>query len=99
MTKVLPFIGDTELEVLSVFGAFLLVFTHVTTAFCTKEKVVVSSQYAVSPLLHASFHTCKYLHSATKKGLRQEFKEIWDNAKTLPPTIRQIVSATRFVSE
>lgn len=50
MTKVLPFLGDTELEVLSVFGSFLLVLTHCATAYCVKEKVVVDSKYVyVSP--------------------------------------------------
>lgn len=44
MTQVLPFFGNTELEVLSVVGALLLIITHLTTAICTKEKVVVSSQ-------------------------------------------------------
>ena len=44
MTKVLPFLGKTELEVLSVVGSFLLVLTHCTTAYCVKEKVVVNSQ-------------------------------------------------------
>lgn len=44
MTKVLPFLGDTELEVLSVFASFLLVLTHATTAYCVKEKVVTSTK-------------------------------------------------------
>ncbi|KAI0752960.1 MFS general substrate transporter [Daedaleopsis nitida] len=44
MTAVLPFLGDTELEVLAVVGSFLLLMTHAITASCTKEKVVVSSK-------------------------------------------------------
>ncbi len=47
MTKVLPFLGDTELEVLSVVGSFLLIAAHITTAVNVKERVVVSSQYVV----------------------------------------------------
>ena len=43
MTRVLPFLGDTELEVLSVVGSFLLVLTHAMVAYCVKEKVVVST--------------------------------------------------------
>ncbi|KAI0340319.1 MFS general substrate transporter [Trametopsis cervina] len=43
MTKVLPFLGNTELEVLSLVGSFLLIATHITTAVSVKEKVVVSS--------------------------------------------------------
>ena len=41
MTKVLPFLGDTELEVLSVVGALLLVLTHAVMAYCVKERVVL----------------------------------------------------------
>ena len=48
MTKVLPFLGNTELEVLSVVGAFLLVLTHAATAYCVKEKVVVDTPYVSS---------------------------------------------------
>ncbi|EKM56768.1 uncharacterized protein PHACADRAFT_254080 [Phanerochaete carnosa HHB-10118-sp] len=44
MTKVFPFLGDTELEVLSVIGSFLLVLTHCATAYSVKEKVVISTK-------------------------------------------------------
>ena len=44
MTRVFPFLGKTELEVLSVVGSFLLVVTHVVTAYSTKEKVVASTK-------------------------------------------------------
>ncbi|TBU52093.1 MFS general substrate transporter [Dichomitus squalens] len=44
MTSVFPFFGSTELEVLAVVGSLLLLATHALTAFCTKEKVVVSSR-------------------------------------------------------
>ena len=49
MTTVFPFFGDTELEVLAVVGSILLLLTHGITAFCTKEKVVVSTKYASHP--------------------------------------------------
>ena len=90
VTKVFPFLGKTDLEVLSVIGAFLLVATHLMTALSVKEKVVVSSQYVVS-VLSPKISSHGTLRVA-KKGLRQEFKEIWDNARSLPPVIRQIVS-------
>lgn len=48
MTSVFPFFGDTELEVLAVVGSLLLLATHGVTAFCTKEKVVVSSRYVIT---------------------------------------------------
>jgi solute carrier family 45, member 1/2/4 len=44
MTKVFPFLGKTELEVLAVVGSFLLITTHLITAGSVKEKVVVSSK-------------------------------------------------------
>lgn len=44
MTKVFPFLGSTQLEVLSVVGAFLLLIAHLATAYCVTEKVVVSSK-------------------------------------------------------
>ena len=49
MTAVFPFLGSTELEVLAVVGSFLLLLTHAITAFCTKERVVVSSKCVRSP--------------------------------------------------
>lgn len=44
MTRILPFLGNTELEILSVVGSFLLILTHAITAYCTKEKVVVAGK-------------------------------------------------------
>ena len=44
MTKVLPFLGKTELEILAVVGCFLLIASHAITAGSVKEKVVVSSK-------------------------------------------------------
>ncbi|KZT01574.1 MFS general substrate transporter [Laetiporus sulphureus 93-53] len=46
LTTVLPFLGDTELEVLSILGSFLLVVMHLVTALCTKERVVVANKAA-----------------------------------------------------
>ena len=91
MTKVFPFLGNTELEVLSVVGSFLLIASHIATALNVQEKVVVSSQYVYLSLLQASLLMNP---RAQKKGLLNELKEIWINAKTLPPTIFQIVSSS-----
>lgn len=44
MTHIVPFLGDTELEVLSVCGSFLLIVAHAITVLCVKEKVVVASK-------------------------------------------------------
>ncbi|KAH8102283.1 MFS general substrate transporter [Cristinia sonorae] len=44
MTKILPFLGSTELEVLSILGSLGLLVWHGVTAFCVKERVVVASR-------------------------------------------------------
>ena len=44
MTHILPFLGNTELEVLSVCGSFLLITAHAITVSCVKEKVVIASR-------------------------------------------------------
>ncbi|OBZ66441.1 General alpha-glucoside permease [Grifola frondosa] len=72
MTAVFPFFGNTELEVLSIVGSFLLIIMHAITAFCTKEKVIVAEKHS------------------EKKSFAAELKELWINALTLPPVIRQI---------
>ncbi|THH26896.1 hypothetical protein EUX98_g7285 [Antrodiella citrinella] len=71
MTKVLPFLGNTELEVLSIVGSLGLIVWHGVTAFCVKERVVVAKK-------------------STEKSFRKELKEIYTNARTLPPVIKQI---------
>ncbi|PCH37600.1 MFS general substrate transporter [Wolfiporia cocos MD-104 SS10] len=43
LTVAFSLLGDTELEVLSVLGSFLLVAMHLITALCTQERVVVAS--------------------------------------------------------
>jgi solute carrier family 45, member 1/2/4 len=43
MTSILPFLGKTELQVLSVLGATILVATHLTTAAFVKERTLISS--------------------------------------------------------
>ncbi|KAM5539805.1 hypothetical protein V8D89_006618 [Ganoderma adspersum] len=72
MTAIFPFFGTTELEVLAVVGSFLLLITHAVTAFCTKEKIVVSNRNS-------------------DKSFVGELRDIWENAFSLPPVIRQIV--------
>ncbi|TCD69764.1 hypothetical protein EIP91_006300 [Steccherinum ochraceum] len=87
MTKVLPFLGNTELEVLSIVGALGLIMWHGVTAFCVKERVVVAGKKA-------------------EKSFGRELKEIYINARTLPPVIKQIVrwfpvlfNTTEFIAE
>ena len=91
MTAVFPFLGSTELEVLAVVGSVLLLLTHGITASCTKEKVVVATKYVFDAL--PCLCTCRILTCCrgSKKSFSKELRDIWDNARTLPSVIRQIV--------
>ncbi|KAH9968022.1 major facilitator superfamily domain-containing protein [Russula dissimulans] len=44
MPSLLPFLGRTELEVLSVVGFILLIGTHVTTITAVKERILLTSR-------------------------------------------------------
>jgi hypothetical protein len=46
MPSLLPFLGHTELEVLSVIGVILLIGTHLATVASVKERVLLTSGYA-----------------------------------------------------
>jgi solute carrier family 45 protein 1/2/4 len=52
-----PFLGRGQLEVLSIIASFLLVATQMLTAFCVKEKVLISSKY-VYVFLFSDLLTC-----------------------------------------
>ena len=45
MTVILPLLGKTELQILSVLASALLVGSHATTAYLVKERVLLSSEY------------------------------------------------------
>jgi solute carrier family 45 protein 1/2/4 len=42
----LPFLGHTELEVLSVVGSILLIGTHLAAVTSVKERILLASGYA-----------------------------------------------------
>ncbi|CAL1709454.1 unnamed protein product [Somion occarium] len=70
MTRVFPFLGDTELEVLSVCGSFLLVIAHGMTAFCVKERIVLASKGAPKSFvqeLREIWHNARNLPSAIRQ--------------------------------
>jgi len=46
MPSLLPFLGHTELEVLSVLGVIILVGTHLATLVSVKERILLESGYA-----------------------------------------------------
>jgi solute carrier family 45 protein 1/2/4 len=43
MPSFLPFLGHTELEVLSVIGSITLIGTHLTTITAVKERILLAS--------------------------------------------------------
>ncbi|KAF8994064.1 major facilitator superfamily domain-containing protein [Cyathus striatus] len=71
-----PFLGKSQLQVLSVVVSVLLLAGHLVMAFLVKEKV----------LLKQTTDTGK----SRGKSFVQEIKAIWTNMLTLPRVIRQI---------
>ncbi|KAJ2923915.1 hypothetical protein H1R20_g13179, partial [Candolleomyces eurysporus] len=77
LTRIFPFLGSTQLEVLSVVVSLLLLAGHIAMAFLVKERILLKSD---SP----SNKTTK------PNAFIKELKEIWSNILTLPWVIRQI---------
>ncbi|KAJ8082290.1 hypothetical protein PM082_008142 [Marasmius tenuissimus] len=71
-----PFLGSTQLEVLSLIGVFVLLATHITTSVTVRERVLLDKPQAGAPGPFRKFV--------------QELKDIWINMLTLPRVIRQI---------
>ncbi|KAF8056981.1 major facilitator superfamily domain-containing protein [Lyophyllum atratum] len=71
-----PFLGTTQLQVLSVIVSVLLLGGHVVMAACVKERVLLKS-------------TDRSLSKRPNAFIR-EVRELWSNLLTLPPVIRQI---------
>lgn len=78
LPKVFPFLGTTELEVLSVLVAVLLLGGHTLMAICVKERVLLKSADRPS--------------GKRPNPFIREARAIWSNFLTLPSVIRQIVS-------
>lgn len=98
LPKILPFLGKTQLQVLSAVATFLLVGTHLIMAFMVKEKVLLANTDAAGYVGRSTpFQdplTLSCYRRKNKKSFKQELKDIWTNILTLPRTIRQIVSRT-----
>jgi solute carrier family 45 protein 1/2/4 len=93
MPALFPFLGQTELEVLSVVGAIILIGTHIATLTTVKERILLASG-CVQVLSSSSIDRFTHGLSKIKKSLTQEMNELWVNARNLPPVIRQIVRHT-----
>ncbi|KAG6849814.1 hypothetical protein H0H93_004763 [Arthromyces matolae] len=80
LPSMFPFLGTTELEVLSVIVSILLLGGHTLMAVFVKERVLLKNTQQPSgkrpnPFIH-------------------EARELWSNLLALPAVIRQIVSVT-----
>ncbi|KAJ7594111.1 major facilitator superfamily domain-containing protein [Mycena floridula] len=75
---IIPFLGRTQLQGLTVIGSLVLLLAHLVTAFSVTEKVMVKNVHetpAGGPLF---------------KSFTSEVTEIFTNMWTLPRVIRQI---------
>lgn len=81
LPKLFPFLGSTQLQVLSFLSAFLLLFTFALTVVAVRERVLLepSSRRATDD-------------DATRHGIFTTIKDIWANMWTLPYVIMRIVS-------
>jgi hypothetical protein len=92
MPSLLPFLGRTELEVLSIVGSAILIGTHITAITAIKERILLASRYVFNLSHLGSRETnCPLAFSKARMTFRQEIRDLWVNAWNLPPVIRQIV--------
>lgn len=76
LIRIFPFLGDTQLEVLSVVVSILLLAGHLVMSILVKERVLLKTEGA---------------NKVSKSGaFLQELKAIWANIRTLPWVIQQI---------
>ncbi|TEB23029.1 MFS general substrate transporter [Coprinellus micaceus] len=76
LTRILPFLGNTQLEVLSVVVSLLLLAGHLIMAIMVKERVLLKTESSG--------------RRSGSNAFIQELKDIWSNIRTLPWVIRQI---------
>ncbi|KXN89417.1 General alpha-glucoside permease [Leucoagaricus sp. SymC.cos] len=76
LTRRFPFLGKTQLQVLSVVASLVLLWCHLITAVLTKEKVLLPNTDTTG--------------KAGRKSFVQELKDIWTDMLNLPRVIRQI---------
>ncbi|KAG6827803.1 hypothetical protein H0H92_010409 [Tricholoma furcatifolium] len=77
LPSMFPFLGTTELEVLSVIVSVLLLAGHTVMAIFVKERILLKD------------HTANATEKRPNAVIR-EVRELWSNLLTLPPVIRQI---------
>ncbi|RDB28230.1 General alpha-glucoside permease [Hypsizygus marmoreus] len=78
LPKMLPFLGTTQLQVLSVIVSILLFAGHSIMAICVKERVLLKETDQDYPT------------SKRPNAFVRDIRDLWSNILTLPPVIRQI---------
>lgn len=78
LPNLFPFLGKTQLQVLSVLSALLLLVTNGTTAYAVRERVLLEPPR-------------KRMLTETPFGIFGTVRDIWMNALTLPYVIMRIV--------
>ena len=69
MPSLFPFLGNTELEVLSVVGSILLIGTHLTTITAVKERILLASGCAQVLSSTPTAHKLNHLFSQKNKEI------------------------------
>ncbi|KAG8712649.1 hypothetical protein FRC09_019623 [Ceratobasidium sp. 395] len=97
LPRVIPWLGRTQLEVLSIVSSALLLGLHGVTAGSVEEKVLVTDGF-VSVLFErvGSSLTTASRSASEENVFVRIFKDIWDNILTLPRTIRSICMVQFF---
>ncbi|KAG8716671.1 hypothetical protein FRC09_015412 [Ceratobasidium sp. 395] len=93
LPRVIPWLGRTQLEVLSIVSSALLLGLHGVTAGSVEEKVLVTDGFVLALFEGVSSSLMAASRSASEENVfLRIFKDIWDNILTLPRTIRSIVA-------
>ena len=104
MPKIFPFLGKTQLQVLSVIVSLLLFGGHVFTAVCIKERVLLKSSEVSSGFVGLeSFCLSVLTNSVVRKSdnskatlnmILTQIHQLWIYTLDLPRVIKHIVHST-----
>ncbi|KAJ8074283.1 hypothetical protein PM082_012593 [Marasmius tenuissimus] len=84
LPRILPFLGSTQIQILSILSSFILLFSHLLTAVAVREEILAEKRQSRTAGLIQKFV--------------YDMKEIWDTVWTLPRTIKQICIIQFFSS-
>ncbi|KAK1221622.1 hypothetical protein PQX77_015566 [Marasmius sp. AFHP31] len=84
LPRILPFLGSTQIQILSILSSFILLFSHLLTAAAVREETLGNKRQsrATGPI----------------EKFVSDMKDIWKTMWTLPRTIKQICIIQFFSS-